>query len=294
MPLGCQVPFGLDAAAEISGADESFLTHIMRATQAKIMLCGRGVREYEDAAGGLTVYIGGSELAHVRAAVDLIQDLLRAVREKCTSFVPSYSDAMKMATDTGVQLGRKVTKGLQDRAWNHHLDSMNRLTKLIQGHEQQLVQGQVDMKYLESSAEVFSHFQEVCRQSAEREAEMDRRLLSMQALVATLVPTIVQESMQEGMTPPQSMKFALSIVDGVKDIPQPALQPPPRARPPPPAPGAFDSDTRGRPPQPPPMYQQTHVAGAAAAYKRGRDDDNARPSWQPRGGASHGYHARPP
>ena len=63
--------------------------------------------------------------------------------------------------------------------------------------------------------------QEVCRLSAEREAEMDRRLVSMQAHVATILPTIVQQSMQEGMTPPQSMKFVLSIVDVVNDIPQP-------------------------------------------------------------------------
>jgi len=324
--LNCEVPFGLDVAAEICGPDLSFVKHIMAATNAKIMVCGPGAPTHQDAAGGLTVYLGASELAHVRNAVDLIQDLLRAVREKCQSFVPTYSDAMKMGTDTGVQFGRRVAKPLTDRAWKTHLDSMNHLTVLMQEHEKELVEGRLEMKYLLSSAKVFSHFQEVCRQSAEREAEMDRRLVSMQAHVATILPTIVQQSMQEGMTPPQSMKFALSIVDVVNDIPQPPQplqQPPPRARPLPMAPAAFEMDRRARPPQPvapPPSYPQNGVAGGGAlgggppgaggygaaapqggggyggggppAYKRGREEEVAHSSWQPRGGARHGYGAR--
>jgi hypothetical protein len=69
---------------------------------------------------------------------------------------------------------------VNERGWEQELAAMNRLTKLMQDHETQLVQGQVDLKYLESSAAVFAQYQELCRRAAEKEAELASRLVAIQ------------------------------------------------------------------------------------------------------------------
>ena len=47
---------------------------------------------------------------NVRAAAALINDLLKAVRAKCATFVPGPSEAIKAGTDMGVKLGKTVTQ----------------------------------------------------------------------------------------------------------------------------------------------------------------------------------------
>jgi hypothetical protein len=73
--------------------------------------------------------------------------------------------------------------------------SVNRLTKLMQDHETQLVQGQLDLKYLESSAAVFSQYQELCRRAAEKEADLASRLVAIQALLNCSMLALLNASM---------------------------------------------------------------------------------------------------
>ena len=57
------------AHSEISGPDQSYLSHIMKETRAKLLVVGRGAPQHQDIADGLVVYIGASELQPVQDAV---------------------------------------------------------------------------------------------------------------------------------------------------------------------------------------------------------------------------------
>jgi hypothetical protein len=57
------------AHSEISGRDQSYLSHIMKETKAKLLVVGRGAPQHQDVADGLVVYIGASELQPVQDAV---------------------------------------------------------------------------------------------------------------------------------------------------------------------------------------------------------------------------------
>ena len=71
LPAHCPHTCHLHACAhsEISGPDQSYLSHIMKETKAKLLVVGRGAPQHQDIADGLVVYIGASELQPVQDAV---------------------------------------------------------------------------------------------------------------------------------------------------------------------------------------------------------------------------------
>jgi len=242
------VPLGFDVVEEISGPQNSFLNHIIRETQTAVLLIGKGSGLHEDVVSTLHVYIGATTSHKVQEAMTLIENLLSSVRAKCASFIPSLDSVMQHGTKTGLKLGTKLTADLHDRGWKQELDLLERLKGKMQTHENQLVQDGLDSKFLESSAAVFGQFQDLCRQSALREQDTQRKLVKLQALVAAFVPTVVQKALQNGMTPSHALTFTQSIVeeinqaaDAVPPPQQPPIPPHPGVKRPPPPPNAGNS-----------------------------------------------------
>ncbi len=71
VPPASRVPFPPTARtySEICGPDQSYLSHIMKETNAKLLVVGRGALQHQDVADGLVVYVGSSDLQHVQDAV---------------------------------------------------------------------------------------------------------------------------------------------------------------------------------------------------------------------------------
>ena len=91
VPLGCAVPYGLDAATDITGPDQSYFNHIQNETKATLILVGRGSLQYQDMADGLVVYIGSKDSKGVEDAGALVKNLLETVRAKCAAYVPPHA-----------------------------------------------------------------------------------------------------------------------------------------------------------------------------------------------------------
>ena len=88
--LGCHVPFGFDAVAEIEGPAKQYTTHIMTETGTQLLVVGAGAPQHSNVTDSLAVYIGSTDIDKLQSATALVANLMSAVRTKSEACVADY------------------------------------------------------------------------------------------------------------------------------------------------------------------------------------------------------------